>query len=139
MGGEMATSKNHQFFERAVGFMEAYRKIYEQGFFSHFNANLESVYPGHLHLSLTVLGFVPFKARNAQKGIQPYVNVDQVLGVIKEQLNAGKSVVGYCHSEVKTTDWKEGARQVKMGINTRLTLVLQIIEQKKRRRRAKRR
>jgi len=97
-----------KFDQEVPQFVEAWKKVAEQGFFTFFDVSIRTFEEDDFFFSyeLRFTGYIPKLVKYKIKGIYPYINILNVLEMMRGQLENRKLKLKQITCKINSEDWK---------------------------------
>jgi len=97
--------KSEDFFNKAAGFIEAFNRVCEKGFFSDLTIATSSYGEKFMSVKINATGYVPDTETDNKKGINPFINPSKIINKIRNLVQAEAYQFKLTRCEIKISDW----------------------------------
>jgi hypothetical protein len=102
----MAKADDQDFFEKAGGFLDAFQKVIENGFFAAMKASVDDLQvPGFNTINITARGYIPDIKTEMPVGVLTFIDPKQIVDRIRSLVCQEGFKFIYRSCDVKTGDY----------------------------------
>ena len=121
------------FFSQAPGFIEAFKKVCQQGFFSTLTVYFDLYGPRSPYrvIKIDAVGYVPDDEKNMEKGVTPFFDPSVMVDNVRNQIEVEGFIFKNATCKVEVKKWdemdEEGNFVGKLGLEFNLNAFLNLV------------